>query len=250
VDTVAGMIVLVHGVPESAALWDKLRERLDGPSAAVALPGFACPRPDGFGATADDYAAWLVGELEAVGGPVDLVGHDWGAALTYRVATTRGDLLRSWAADVANVMHPRYEWHDFAQIWQTEGAGEEFFAAQAGVPAGDLAAGYEAMGVPAADTGVLVPLGDPVMASCIMDLYRSATPRIFDHWGDALGPTAAPGLVLHADDDSFGDEARSTEVAAMLGARQATLRGVGHWWALQDPDQAAAALNGFHASID
>jgi pimeloyl-ACP methyl ester carboxylesterase len=247
--TVAAMIVLVHGVPESAALWDRLRPRLDGPSTALALPGFACPRPDGFGATEDDYAAWLVGELETIGEPVDLVGHDWGAALTYRVATTRGDLLRSWSADVANVMHPRYTWHDFAQIWQTEGAGEEFFASQSGVPAGDLAAGYEAMGVPAADTGVLVPLGDPVMASCIMDLYRSATPRIFDHWGDSLAPTTAPGLVLHAAEDDFGDEALSDEVAALLGARRATLSGVGHWWALQDPAQAATVLNGFHASV-
>jgi len=35
----------------------------------------------------------------------------------------------------------------------------------------------------------------------------------------------------------------------MLGARRATLSGVGHWWALQDPDAAAAVLNGFHASI-
>jgi pimeloyl-ACP methyl ester carboxylesterase len=87
------------------------------------------------------------------------------------------------------------------------------------------------------------------MASCIMDLYRSATPRIFDHWGAALAPTSAPGLVLHASDDSFGDEALSAEVAAMLGARQATLTGVGHWWALQDPDQAATTLNGFHASV-
>jgi len=242
------MIVLVHGVPESAALWEKLRDRLDGPTTALALPGFASPRPDGFGATKDDYAAWLVGELEDLDGPVDLVGHDWGAALTYRVATTRGDLLRSWAADVANVMHPDYTWHDFAQIWQAEGAGEEFFASQAGVPAEDLAAGYEAMGVPAADTGVLVPLGDPVMASCIMDLYRSAAPRIFDDWGDALTPTSAPGLVLHAAEDPFGNETLSGEVADMLGAARATLPGVGHWWALQDPDTAASVLNTFHAS--
>ncbi len=243
------MIVLVHGVPESAALWDRLRERLDGPSVALALPGFACARPDGFGATKDDYVAWLAGELDALDGPVDLVGHDWGAALTYRVATTRGGLLRSWAADVANVMHPDYTWHDFARIWQTPGEGEEFFASQAGVPASDLAAGYEAMGVPAADTGVLVPLGDPVMASCILDLYRSATPRLHDSWGDALAPTPAPGLVLHAADDSFGDGARSADVAALLGAAQETLTGVGHWWALQDPDQAAGVLNAFHASV-
>jgi pimeloyl-ACP methyl ester carboxylesterase len=244
------MIVLVHGVPESAVLWDLLRERLGGDSVALTLPGFAAPRPDGFGATKDDYAAWLTGELEQFDGPVDLVGHDWGAALTYRVATTRGDLLRSWAADVANVMHPHYTWHDFAQIWQTPQVGEEFFASQAGVSAEDLAAGYEAMGVPPGRTGALVPLGDPVMASCIMDLYRSATPRIFDTWGDVLTPTSSPGLVLHAADDPFGDGSLSTEVVARLGARQATLTGVGHWWALQDPDQAATVLNAFHASVD
>ena len=82
------MIVLVHGVPESAALWDLLRAALAGESAALALPGFATPRPAGFGATKDDYVDWLVGEIEQFDAPVDLVGHDWGAALTYRVAVS------------------------------------------------------------------------------------------------------------------------------------------------------------------
>jgi pimeloyl-ACP methyl ester carboxylesterase len=164
------------------------------------------------------------------------------------VATTRGDLLRSWAADVANVMHPGYTWHDFARIWQTPGEGEEFFASQAGVSAADLAAGYEAMGVPADRTGVLVPFSDTTMTSCILDLYRSALPRPFAMWGDALAPTSAPGLVLHAADDPFGDGALSAEVATLLGARQETLPAVGHWWALQDPDRATGVLNAFHAA--
>jgi len=244
------MILLVHGVPESAALWGPVQELLDGESTALSLPGFAGPRPDGFGATKDEYADWLVARIEEFEAPVDLVGHDWGAALTYRVATTRGELLRSWSADVANLLHPDYVWHDFARIWQTPGAGEEFFAGQADVSDADAAAGYEALGVPAGRTGALVPMSDPVMASCILDLYRSATPRPYDTWGDALAPTSAPGLVLHAADDPFGDEALSAEMAALLGARQETLTGVGHWWALQDPVQAAAVLNGFHASID
>ena len=243
------MIVLVHGVPESAALWDHVRELLDGESVALSLPGFACPRPDDFGATKDEYVDWLIRELDRIGGTVDLVGHDWGAALTYRVATTRGDILRSWAADVANVMHPAYDWHDFAQIWQTPGAGEEFMASQAEVAMVDLAPGYEAMGIPAGDIGALVPFSDTVMASAILDLYRSATPRIFSSWGASMAPTSAPGLVLHASDDPYGEEALSMEVAAMLGAGHETLSGVGHWWALQDPEQAAAVLNGFHASL-
>jgi pimeloyl-ACP methyl ester carboxylesterase len=243
------MIVLVHGVPESAALWGPLQELLDGESTALALPGFATPRPDGFGATKDEYVDWLAGEIEQFDAPVDLVGHDWGAALTYRLATTKGELLRSWSADVANLLHPDYTWHDFAQIWQTPGAGEEFFAGQADVSAADSAAVYEAMGVPAGRTEALIPMSDPVMASCILDLYRSALPRAYATWGDAVGPTSAPGLVLHAADDPFGDEARSAEVAALLGARTETLTGVGHWWALQDPAQAAGILNAFHASV-
>ena len=165
------------------------------------------------------------------------------------MATTKGELLRSWSADVANLLHPDYTWHDFAQIWQTPGAGEEFFASQADVSAADSAAVYEAMGVPAGRTEALIPMSDPVMASCILDLYRSALPRAYATWGDAVGPTSAPGLVLHAADDPFGDEARSAEVAALLGARTETLTGVGHWWALQDPAQAAGILNAFHASV-
>lgn len=121
-------------------------------------------------------------------------------------------------------------------------------SSQAGVPLSDLAAGYEALGIPAHGVAALVPFSDEVMASCILDLYRSSTPRIFDSWGDAMTPTSAPGLVLLASDDPLGEETQSTEVAAMLGARQETLSGVGHWWALQDPGQAAAVLNAFHAS--
>ena len=56
------MLVLVHGNPETAAIWDPLRAEL-GRDDVVALspPGFGAPVPDGFGATSDDYLAWLVG---------------------------------------------------------------------------------------------------------------------------------------------------------------------------------------------
>src|SRR5439155_3332039 len=79
------VIVFVHGVPETAEMWDKMRAEIDGDSIAVSLPGFGCERPAGFPATKDAYADWLIGELEKTGEPVDLVGHDWGAGLTYRV---------------------------------------------------------------------------------------------------------------------------------------------------------------------
>ena len=100
------MLVFLHGVPETAALWDKVRSHIDAESVALALPGFGCPRPDGFGATKDEYVAWVVDQLDQLPGPIDLVGHDWGAGLTYRVATAHGDRLRSWTADLATSSIP------------------------------------------------------------------------------------------------------------------------------------------------
>ena len=45
------MKVFLHGVPETAAIWDGVRSRVDGDSVALSLPGFGCPRPAGFAST-------------------------------------------------------------------------------------------------------------------------------------------------------------------------------------------------------
>src|SRR5687768_13340530 len=124
------MIVLVHGVPETAELWDDVRERLDQPSVALRMPGFGCARRDGFTATKDAYVDWLLVELAKIDEPIDLVGHDWGGGLSIRVGTKYPEAVRSWTTDVAGIAHPDYRWHDFAKIWQTPGEGEKFFEDQ------------------------------------------------------------------------------------------------------------------------
>lgn len=240
------MIVLVHGVPETERVWDAMRAELPAESVALSLPGFGGPRPVGFSATKDEYAEWLIGELESLGGPVDLVGHDWGAPLSYRVATTRPDLVRAWCCDLANGIHPDYVWHDFARTWQTPGDGEAFFSAQATTPRADLAAVYESLGVASGYAPVMAEAMDETMASCILDLYRSATPNIHADWGP-WGPTAMPGLVIVASEDAFGDERLSRETASALGADVAVLEGLGHWWMTQDPARGARVVTDFLA---
>jgi len=112
--------VLVHGVPETERLWSSLRSRLDRSDVlTLALPGFGNPRPAGFGATMDDYAAWLMDAVGEVEGPVDLVGHDWGAGFTLRLVSLRPDLVRSWVMDAAGLADVEFEWHEFAKVWQT-----------------------------------------------------------------------------------------------------------------------------------
>ncbi len=243
------MIVFVHGVPETAAIWNRVRAELERESVALSMPGFGCPRPDGFESTKDDYAGWLAGELAAIDGPVDLVGHDWGAGLAYRIATAHGDLVRSWVADVGNILHADYVWHDFAQIWQTEGDGEAFFEAQNASPPEERAGFFESMGIPADDARTMAEAADDTMAASILALYRSARPNVHADWGP-WQPTQAPGLVLHPTEDPFSEPTMAAEVAAQLGARFATIEGAGHFWPAQAPDAGRAVLEQFWSSLD
>ena len=239
------MIVFVHGVPETAEVWDRVRERLTLPSIALSLPGFGCARPDGFGATKDDYVAWVLEQLNAIDEPVDLVGHDWGALITYRIVTRYGDRVRSWVADVGNGAHHDVGWHRFAKVWQTPGEGEEYFRTVLATPIDAIAPLYESFGLNAHDATLVASWCDETMASCILDLYRSAVPNIASDWGDDFAPTSAPGMILHASDDAFSNEEMSEQVATRLAARHVTVDGVGPWWMLQEPRGPAALIEGF-----
>jgi pimeloyl-ACP methyl ester carboxylesterase len=242
------VIVFVHGVPETGAVWAKVQAAVGGASTAVQLPGFGCPRPDGFGATKDEYVAWLVGELDQLDGPIDLVGHDWGAPLTFRVATAHGDRVRSWVMDVGNLVHPDYEWHDVAKVWQTPDDGEAFVDGQEALPAEQRAALLQAFGLEADDALEMASAFDSTMGHCILDLYRSAVPNAHADWGP-LAPTVAPGLVLHPSDDGFSDARLASEVAAALGARFEVLDGAGHFWPYQAPEAAAGVLRRFWSTL-
>ena len=137
----------------------------------LAPPGFGAPVPDGFGGTRLDHRDWLVSELEAIGEPVDLVGHDWGAGHVYAVAAARPDLLRSWSADCAGLVHPDYEWHPAAAVWQTEAAGEESIAAIVAMTGDEIAGGF---GVPERLAPSIAEHLDQTMGQAILRIYRSA----------------------------------------------------------------------------
>jgi pimeloyl-ACP methyl ester carboxylesterase len=244
------MIVFLHGVPETSALWDKVRAEFDQESVALALPGFGCPRPDGFGATKDDFVDWLVAELKKFDEPVDLVGHDWGALLTYRIATTRGDLLRSWSADIGVGVHPEAKWHRFARVWQTPGDGEAYFKALHESAIESVTEAFMGYHLEHDDALTVAKWSDDTMGTCILDLYRSAVPNVFHSWGSDFGPTSAPGLVIFPELDPFDNESMSSEVARTFGARQVTLENVGHWWALERPREAALIIKEFIRSAE
>lgn len=245
-------IVLVHGNPETDALWGPLVDAL-GRDDVVRLspPGFGAPLPDDFPATYLAYRDWLEGELERIDGPIDLVGHDWGGGHVMNVVMHRPELVRSWVSDAVGLLDPDYVWHDMAQVWQTPGAGEELIDTMMGGTVEDRAAQMAALGIPH-DIGIsMAAAQDEAMGRAILVLYRSAQQPAMAEAGRALPNAAArPGLSILATEDPYiGGEATRRRAAELAGAQTAVLEGLGHWWMVEDPVRSAAALTEFWATL-
>ena len=237
--------VLVHGVPDTHRVWDKLRSHLSRRDVlAPSLPGFGVGTPPGFQPTKETYVAWLIGEIERIGAPVDLVGHDWGSLLVQRVASVRPDLIRSWAAGNGPIDR-EYVWHDLAQQWQTPGVGESIMAMMS---PDALAEGLPAAGVPADDARVTASHLDDRMKECILGLYRSAV-RVGEEWEDDVARIDRPALVLWSRDDPYVAPRFAERLAARVRGELVLLEGCGHWWPLERPAEAAAALERFWRTL-
>jgi pimeloyl-ACP methyl ester carboxylesterase len=244
--------VFVHGNPETAAIWGPLLAELQHPdTVTLSPPGFGAPVPDSFGATADEYAAWVASELEQQGAPIDLVGHDWGAGHVMRIAMEQPELIRSWAMDIAGCFAPDYVWHDLAQVWQTLGAGEESVAGMTSLSVADRASMFESLGMTPDIARAVAETNDDTMGRCILSLYRSAAQPAMARLGEALGAAAArAGLVIIPTQDEYtGGEARARWSAGQAKAKIAVLQGLGHWWMIQDPAADATALRNFWSSL-
>lgn len=245
-------VVLVHGNPETDAIWEPLIEALGrGDVVRLSPPGFGAPLPAEFPATYLAYRDWLEGELESLGGPVDLVGHDWGGGHVVNLAMHRPELVRSWASDVVGLFDPDYVWHDLAQVWQTPGEGEQLVETMLGGTVEDRAAQMSALGIPAGIATSIAEAQGPEMGRAILALYRSARQPEMAEAGPALeNARARPGLSLLATDDPYIGSAEIRHRAAeRAGARTEVLDGLGHWWMVQAPERAAEVLTRFWESV-
>jgi pimeloyl-ACP methyl ester carboxylesterase len=245
-------VVLVHGNPETDAIWGPLADAL-GRSDVVCLspPGFGAPLPDDFPATYLAYRDWLEGELAQIDEPIDLVGHDWGGGHVVNAVMHRPELVRSWASDSVGLFDPDYVWHDLAQVWQTPGDGEELVNTLLGGSVGDRAERMASFGIPMDIATSMAPAQGPEMGRAILLLYRSARQPAMAEAGRALQNAAArPGLSLLATDDPYIGAADNRRRAAdRAGARTEVLDGLGHWWMVQDPARGADALARFWETV-
>ncbi|WP_260580450.1 alpha/beta fold hydrolase [Sphingopyxis sp. PET50] len=241
--------LFLHGVPDSPLIWDPLLGELglgDTPVAVPALPGFTAPLPAGFPATKEAYADWAVREAEALfaaHGPIDIVGHDWGALIAQRVAMLRPDLIRSWAISNA-VIDPDYRGHRLARIWNTPLLGEIFMALSK--PA-KLAEGLAAAGMPAGIAAQeAAQWASKDKRRAILKLYRSAKGLSFAHdWALDIPRLPAKGALIWGEGDPYVELSVARRFAANTGTPLTVIEGAGHWAIAERPQQVAAALRAF-----
>ena len=243
--------VFVHGALETDSLWHRLLPLLDADSIALRLPGHASPRPAGFPATKDAYAAWLSKAVSQVAGPVDLIGHGWGGLLVLRVVTAMEVPVRSWAVDNASAFHPDFAVSEMERIWQTPGAGERWMSAVRAAPPtspGGAAGRLAMLGVPSSQAAEIGAALDETMSRCVLDLARSAIPNARSGW-PAAGRSNGAGVVIVAGADPFDQSGHAQQVACDLRAQLRRLDGLGHYWMAEVPERAAGVLTEFWSSL-
>ncbi len=130
----------------------------------------------------------------------------------------RPDLIRSWASDALGVYAPDYVWHPRAQVWQQEGPGEDSVKELFGGSFDQRLAVAARLGMAGPSAERVAAGMDDGMGRAVLTLLRSA--------------------------------AQHRAAAEAAGAEIAELADLGHWWPVENPRSAAAALAAFWARLD
>ncbi|MDT7797674.1 MAG: hypothetical protein QOI78_1107 [Actinomycetota bacterium] len=254
-------VLLVHGFPETWWVFHKLIPLLSEHHRvfAVDLRGFgdsATAGPAHDSATAAKDLIDLIAHLDV--GPVHLTGQDVSGPTTFRVAATRPELVRSYAGietalpgfgaeALADVTHGG-AWH--IGVLAAPGipdmllAGRErAFLADYAIPS--LAASPDAF--TDNDVDELVRSYErPGGFAGAAGLYRSLLSEGEELRQLAARKLAMPVLAVAAFSDRTPEALR--QVAADVTAVH--IGGIGHYVAMEAPEQLAAALRSFYADID
>ena len=237
------MKLFIHGVPDTGYMWGPLVKALglaEGEYVAPTLPGFDGSTPTGFTATKEAYLSWVSQTLQntaATHGPVDIVGHDWGAPLSAMAAQMNPEAVRTWTV-VNAVPEPSYQWHSLARKWQTPILGELFMAL------GSTKKFHQqliAAGMPEAIADHEAPRIDSHMKRAILKLYRSAKNPA--EWSVDFSGIADRGLVMWGADDPFVPIRFAKTFCNRWHIPLANEEGVGHWGICERPEVFAGHLN-------
>jgi pimeloyl-ACP methyl ester carboxylesterase len=246
-------VVLLHGFPDSARLW---RHQVP----ALARAGFQVIVPDlrGYGKSdkpeaVDAYSLpFLAGDVLAILDSLGIdrahvVGHDWGAALAWGLASLAPDRVDHLA--VLSVGHPttfrrtegqrQKSW--YMLLFQFPGIAEHWLS-------DDNWAGLRGWGRHPDIDGVIADLEADGSLTPGLNWYRANVPP--ESWTAPpiqLPPVTAPTMGIWSTGDFALTEVQMTDSAENVTGpwRYERLDGPGHWLQLEAPDQVNALLLDF-----
>jgi pimeloyl-ACP methyl ester carboxylesterase len=252
-------VLLLHGFPQRGESWHLVASRLAERGYRTLAPdqrGYSPrARPLGrsayrLGELAVDALA-VVDELVGPGARVHLVGHDWGAAVAWRLTARHGGRLRSLtavsvpppAAYLRSLVTTRQglaSWYVYA--FQLPGVPERVLAAGDRPFSPRLVAALRRTGQSrAAAERDAAGLADPAALTAAINWYRG---MLTEKPGEPDPPVQVPTLFVWSDGDTALTR-QSTELVHRYVAapfRYAELRGVSHWVPDEAPDQLAELL--------
>jgi pimeloyl-ACP methyl ester carboxylesterase len=247
-------VLLLHGFPDSHALW---RHQVP----ALIDAGYRVIAPDlrGFGESSKpaevdkygilDIAGDVIGILDSVGVErAHVVGHDWGAALAWALAAFVPDRVDHLVA--MSVGHPSaFRDAGFAQrqkswymlLFQFEGIAEQWLS-------NDDFANFRAWSSHPDVDAAVKDLARPGALTAALNWYRANLhPRTLVEPPLVFPQIAAPTMGMWSSGDFALEESgmKSSERFIDASWRYERIEGSGHWMQLEAPDQISALLIDF-----
>jgi len=245
-------VLLLHGFPENARMWDGVLPQLHQAGLRTAAPdqrGYSPgARPADVGAYAmSELVGDALGLLDALGWPaVDLVGHDWGAVVAWHLAARHPDRVRTLTA--VSVPHPlalswalrndpeQQQRSAYVGLFRVPGKAEEVL----------LGDGFRRLAemlvpVPADRAAVFVrPMTEPAALTAALNWYRAAGRQDTD----GLGPVPAPTTYLWGTDDLGVARSAAERCGQQVTGpyRFVELPGVSHWVPELEPTTVGDAI--------
>lgn len=234
------VIIFLHGFPQTSAAWAPHLERLS----AAGFRGIA-PDQRGYAATArpsgvnryslDLLVADVLGIADSLGADrFHLVGHDWGGAIGWALASAHPDRLRSLTS--VSTPHPRALASSLRRSSQLARSWYVGFVQIPGLPEGLLTAKNGALlrrllhqsGLPQANADDYADaMLEPGAMTAALSYYRALRP-----WSAVpVGRITVPTLyVWSTNDPALGPvAARATEAEVDARYRFEVLEGASHW---------------------
>ena len=251
-------VVLLHGFPDSGRLWRHQVPALTGAGYRVIVPDMR-----GYGRSARPFEVdayniqHLVSDVGAVladsGVPrAHVVGHDWGAAAAWALASVAPDTVDRLVA--LSIGHPatftgrpgqldldQLEKSWFMLLFQFPGVAEEWLSANQWT-------NFRTLFRHPDEDGVIADLEANSSLTPGLNYFRAiVNPESLLGPPPALSPVHAPTLGVWSSGDFALTEAQMTRSAEHVAGpwRYERLEGPGHWMQLEAPDRVNALLLDF-----